>query len=146
MGNADTEEVILHMEPEAKPEAQPGTVENDPAAEAFARLEGELALMRRAVEHLAAERADIVIPDYGKTLVEMTKRLDVMSGSVDDIAEHPAMQLTPERLGVRIEAVAVSARRSDHERIDQASKDARQAAQDMKAAITQVRTAAFGRA
>lgn len=140
MENADTEEVTRNMEAEPEPEA--AKIESDPAAEAFAQLEGELALMRRAVQHLASERADIVIPDYGKTLVEMTKRLDAISGSLDDIAEHPAMQMTPERLGARIEAVAASARRADHERIDQASKDARQAAQNMKAAITQVRTAA----
>jgi hypothetical protein len=30
--------------------------------------------MRRAVQHLAAERADIVIPDYGTTLTDMAKR------------------------------------------------------------------------
>ncbi|MBK9589660.1 MAG: hypothetical protein IPO50_14550 [Sphingomonadales bacterium] len=31
--------------------------------------------MRRAVQHLAAERADIVIPDYGTTLTDMAKRM-----------------------------------------------------------------------
>jgi ElaB/YqjD/DUF883 family membrane-anchored ribosome-binding protein len=148
MEKANNEEVTLDTEAETEPEIQlqpePGstTVESDPAAEAFARLEGEMALVRRAVQHLAAERADIVIPDYGATLTDMTKQLGAISESLDDIAVHPAMQLTPEHLGARIEAVAVAARRADHERIDQASKEMRQAAQDMKAAITQVRTAA----
>ena len=32
--------------------------EADPAAAAFSRLEREMALMRRAVEHLAAEKVD----------------------------------------------------------------------------------------
>ena len=147
MDNA--EEVTLDMEAEAedevKPEPQPAEPNIDPATEAFARLEGEMALVRRAVERLAAERADIAIPDYGATLTDMTKQLAAISESLDDIAEHPAMQLTPERLGARIEAVAVAARRADHERIDQASKEARQAAHDMKAAITQVSTAAYQR-
>lgn len=152
MDNANNEEVTLDTEAETETETEPEiqlqpepgstTVESDPAAEAFARLEGELALMRRAVQHLAAERADIVIPDYGATLTDMTKQLGAISESLDDIAVHPAMQLTREHLGARIEAVAVAARRADHERIDQASKEMRQTAQDMKAAITQVRTAA----
>lgn len=144
MDNADTEEVTLDIkaEAEAEPQPKPVPVDSDPAAEAFARLEGEMALMRRAVQHLAAERADIIIPDYGATLTAMTKQLAAVSESLDDIAEHPAMQLTPERLGARIEAVAGAARRADHERIDHASKEARQAANDMKAAITQVHTVA----
>lgn len=144
MDNA--QEVTLDMEAEAeneaKPEPQPAEPDIDPATEAFARLEGEMALMRRAVERLATERADIVIPDYGATLTDMTKQLAAVSESLDEIAEHPAMQLTPERLGARIEAVAAAARRADHERIDQASKEARQAAHDMNATVTQARTAA----
>jgi Family of unknown function (DUF6118) len=142
--NADTEEVTLDIKAEAEDEPQPKPVpvESDPAAAAFARLEGEMALVRRAVERLAAERADIVIPDYGATLTDMTKQLVEVSESLDEIAEHPAMQLTLERLGARIEAVAASASRADHERLDHASKDALQAAHDMKAAVTQVRTAA----
>ena len=139
-------EVTLDMEAEAedeaKPEPQPVEPDIDSATEAFARLEGEMALVRRAVERLAAERADIVIPDYGATLTDMTKQLAAVSESLNDIAEQPAMQLTPERLGARIDAVAVAARRADHERIDQASKETRQAAHDMKAAITQVHAAA----
>jgi hypothetical protein len=50
-----------------------------PPPRRFARLEGELALMRRAVQHLAAERADIVIPDYGTTLTDMAKRMGAIT-------------------------------------------------------------------
>ncbi|MBK7284938.1 MAG: hypothetical protein IPI83_11650 [Sphingomonadales bacterium] len=107
MNNANTEEVKLDMEAEAedevKPEPQPAEPNIDPATQAFARLEGEMALVRRAVERLAAERADIVIPDYGATLTDMTKQFAAISESLEDIAEHPALQLTPERLGARIE-------------------------------------------
>lgn len=149
----DTEEVTLDLKEEAEPDAQaepePSKVvqaadtepEADPAAEAFARLEGELALMRRAVQHLAAERADIVIPDYGKTLGGMAKQIDAISGSLGEIAEHPAMQMTPEGVGERIEVAAVAARRVDQERIEQAQKDSRQATQELRAALAQVRTA-----
>ena len=49
--------------------------EPDPATQAFARLEGEMALVRRAVQNLATEKAEIDIPDYSNTLGEMAKRL-----------------------------------------------------------------------
>lgn len=136
---ADDVELELDLEPEPDPPAPEGA--SDPAAEAFARLEGELALMRRAVQHLAAERADIVIPDYGTTLTDMAKRLGAISRGITTIADHPAMQLTPDSLGARIEAVAESARRSDHDRIKQARTDLNHAAQDMRAVTAQAQTA-----
>jgi hypothetical protein len=138
--NADTEEVTLDIEVEAEPE--PAKVEIDQAAEAFARLEGEMALMRRAVQHLAAERADIVIPDYGPTLTEMTKRLGAIAGSIGAIAEHPAMQVTPDGFGKRIEAAAQAARRDDQGRINDAHNELRQAAQGMRGVTSHARTSA----
>lgn len=98
-------------------------LDTDPAAEAFTRLEREMALMRRAVEHLASERADIVIPDYAATLAEMAKRLSAMSRGIATIAEQPAMKLTPDTMAARIEALAQSARRADHDQIIQARQD-----------------------
>lgn len=153
METTDTEEVQLDLEaePEAEKKAEAAVeaaaspaveVQNDPAAEAFTRLEGEMALMRRAVQHLAAERADIVIPDYAPTLTEMTKRLGAISGSIDDIAEHPAMQITPDSFGRRIEAAAEAARRGDQGRINVAHNELRQAARDMQAVTTRARTSA----
>lgn len=136
---ADDVELELDLEPEPDPPAPEGA--SDPAAEAFARLEGELALMRRAVQHLAAERADIVIPDYGTTLTDMAKRLGAISRGINTIADHPAMQLTPDSLGTRIEAVAESARRSDHDKIRQARADMDHATRDLRSLTAQARTA-----
>ena len=97
--DTDDVELPLDLEPEPEPEPDPATLDTagDPAAEAFARLEGELALMRRAVQHLAAERADIVIPDYGPTLTDMAKRMGAISESLKGIARHPALQMTHDR-------------------------------------------------
>jgi hypothetical protein len=144
MDNDDTQEVTLDIkaEAEAEPQPEPATVESDPAAEAFARLEGELALMRRAVQHLAAERADIIIPDYGATLTEMTKRLEDMAENLDCIEEHPAMQVTPDNFGRRIEAAAEAARRGDQTRINDAYNELRQAAQDMRSVTSHARNSA----
>ena len=83
---------------------------SDPATEAFTRLEHQLALMRRAVEHLAAERADIVIPDYGATLSGMSTNLAAVDQSLKAIGQMPALQFTPEDMGKRIEQTARSAR------------------------------------
>lgn len=154
MENTDAEEVTLDIGEEAEAEAKPkprakrkakprlAKVESDPAAEAFARLEGELALMRRAVQHLAAERADIIIPDYGATLTEMTKRLEDMAENLDCIEEHPAMQVTPDNFGRRIEAAAEAARRGDQARINDAYNELRQATQDMRGVTSRARNSA----
>lgn len=142
--DADDVELPLDLEPEPEPEPDPATPDTagDPAAEAFARLEGELALMRRAVQHLAAERADIVIPDYGATLTDMAKRMGAISESVKGMAGHPALQMTPDSIGNRIAAAAEAARRSDQDRISQARSDLNHAAQEMRSVISNARTAA----
>lgn len=149
MENADAEEVELEIETDdangdapAPEEEQGAEVKSDPAAEAFARIERQMAMMRRAVEHLAAERADIVIPDYEATLAEMTKQLGAISGSIDNIGDHPAMQVTPHSFGRRIEAAAEAARRGDQGRINDAQNEIRQAAQAMRTVTTHARTSA----
>ena len=142
--DTDTDDVELSLDLEPEPEPHPANPDTagDPAAEAFARLEGELALMRRAVQHLAAERADIVIPDYGATLTDMAKRMGAISESLKGMAGHPAMQMTPDSIGNRIAAAAEAARRSDHDRISQARSDLNHAAQEMRSVTAQARTAA----
>ncbi|HEX7751026.1 MAG TPA: DUF6118 family protein [Novosphingobium sp.] len=138
----DDVELTLDLEPEPDPDAPVPEAAGDPAAEAFARLEGELALMRRAVQHLAAERADIVIPDYGATLTDMAKRMGGISESLKGMAGHPAMQMTPDSIGNRIAAAAEAARRSDQDRISQARIDLNHAAQEMRNVTAHARTAA----
>lgn len=136
----DDVELTLDLKPEPEPDPPTPDTVSDPAAEAFTRLEGELALMRRAVQHLAAERADIVIPDYGPTLTDMAKRMGAIDGSLKGMAGHPAMQMTPDSIGQRIAAAAEAARRSDQDRISQARSDLNQAAQEMRSATAHART------
>ena len=140
--DTDDVELTLDLEPEPDPDPPILEVEGYPAAEAFARLEGELALMRRAVQHLAAERADIVIPDYGATLTKMVKRLGEIDESLGEMADHPAMQMTPDSIGQRIAAAAEAARRSDQDRITQAWSDLNHAAKEMRSVSAHARTAA----
>jgi len=140
--DTDDVELTLDLEPEPKPDPATPDTASDPAAEAFARLEGELALMRRAVQHLAAERADIVIPDYGATLTDLAKRMGAISESLKGMARHPALQMTPDSIGNQIAAAAEAARRSDQDRISQARSDLNYAAQEMRSVTSYARTAA----
>lgn len=105
----------------------------DPAAQAFAQLRGEVALLRRAVEQLASERADIVLPDYSATLGKIALTLGEIGGDIQQMAASPALKLTPESLAQRIDTAAQSARRSDHaaqiearDRLDRATAELRQ--------------------
>ena len=113
--------------------------EADPATRAFARLEGEMALMRRAVEHLAAEKAEIVIPDYSTTLGEMAKRLGVIAQGLVTIADKPAMHLTPEELAARIEAAAEKSRASDKATLREAREAHHEAARIIHGLVGAVR-------
>lgn len=95
---------------------------DDTAAEAFARLEGEVALVRRAVQQLAAEKAEIRIPDYSRTLGELVKRLGAAEQTLETIAGKPAMELTPEDMAQRINRAARQARESDASELRQAEE------------------------
>ena len=95
--------------------------EDDPAVIAFTQLEGEIALMRRAIEQWAAEKTDIDSPDYSSTLGEMAKRLAA-------IEDKPAMTITPEDMASRIAAAAANARREDRTVLAEARKQHDEAA------------------
>lgn len=100
----------------------------DPATRAFNRLEGEMALMRRAVEHLATEKAEIDIPDYSSTLGEIAARLVAIEGK-------PAMQMTPEDMAARIAAAATAARREDRAALAGARQQQDEAAQALRSLV-----------
>lgn len=104
----------------------------DPAAQAFAQLRGEVALLRRAVEQLASERADIVLPDYSATLGKIALTLGEIGGDMQQMAQSPALKVTPESLAQRIDTAAQTARRADHaaqiearDRLDKATAELR---------------------
>lgn len=72
------------------------------AAEAFARLDdrvagldGRIALMARAVEHMAAERLSIEIPDYNPTLEKTNAHLAGITKRLKAIEDAPALDMTP---------------------------------------------------
>ena len=80
----------------------------DAATEAFEQVRvaveqqrGELALMRRAIEGLAAERTSIDVPDYSETLGHVVQGLEGINGRLDQvttaIVKSPIMPPSPPR-------------------------------------------------
>lgn len=108
--------------------------ESDDPAEAFDRLraviEGqnrELALLRRAVEGLAAERPAIDVSDYSETLGVLQQGVDTATGRIDHVvhilSKAPVMAMTPEHMAQRIAAAGNAARREDQAALAKAGED-----------------------
>lgn len=125
--------------PSNAPEPEPRV---ETAAEAFARLDdrvarldGRIALMVRAVEHMAAERLNIEIPDYNPTLEKTNAYLAAIQKRLSAIEDAPALDMTPEDMGARIAAVAREARDADKANIQQAQQSQMSAVQALRQII-----------
>jgi len=146
----EADDVELDLEPEEEPE--PGLRSSaaldeqaDPATQAFARLERQMALMRRAVEHLSTERVEIAVPDYSATLGKLAGDLAKVAQSVAQIAAEPALKHTPLTMAERIAQAAETARRSDHDRLLQAQIELGTAGEELRRMVGTIRTAAVQR-
>lgn len=137
------EEVQLDLEVEEPPaqQTEPEVAqESDPATEAFARLEGEMAMVRHTVQNMARERADIVIPDYTATLGQMANQLEEVSEILGVIDGKPAMTLTPETIANQIAHASENSRRYDSDQLMKAQNFHRQATAEMHALVGRART------
>lgn len=120
------EEVQLDLdveEPTAPETESEALTETDPATEAFARLEGEMAMVRHTVQNMARERADIVSPDYTATLGQMAKQLAQVSKTLSTIGNKPAIELTPEDIAVQIKRASLDIQRDTSDLFRQGRKD-----------------------
>ena len=141
------EEVQLDLEVEEPPAPQPesepeiGTAEeSDPATEAFARLEGEMAMVRHTVQNMARERADIVIPDYTATLGQMSHQLAEVSKTLGTIGNKPAIELTPEDIAVQIKRASLDMLRDASDLFRHGRKDLDLATGRLAAIVGRVRS------
>ena len=84
--------------------------QGDAAEEAFDQLRTEVALLRRAVEGLAAadERHEPV--DYGPTLAKLASQLAAVDKRIGAVAQSPLLTLTPALVVADIQAAAARAR------------------------------------
>lgn len=139
----DDEQSLLN-EPEPKPRP-------NAAAEAFAhlservaameeRLDGRMAVMARALEHIAIEKQSIEFPDYGPTLAKMNGYLATLAGQTKTIMDAPAMQMTPESMAERIAEAADAAREADRATIKKSLELHHQAHAEQMRAVGTIRT------
>ncbi|RJX66082.1 hypothetical protein D6858_14060 [Tsuneonella suprasediminis] len=145
MEDDNIEEVQLDMEVEEPPAPQPkpeldAAEESDPATEAFARLEGEMAMVRHTVQNMARERVDIVIPDYTATLGQMADQLAQVSKTLTAIGNKPAIELTPEDIAVQIKHASLDMLRDSSDLFRQGRKDLDHATGRLAAIVGRVRT------
>jgi len=138
----DEQSLLNEPEPELRPNA---------AAEAFAhlservaameeRLEGRMAVMARALEHIAVEKQSLEYPDYGPTLAKMNGYLATLAGQTKKIMDAPAMQLTPESMAEQIGEAAQAARATDKATIKKSLELHHQAHADQMRAVGTIRT------
>ena len=103
------------------PEPQPST---GTAAEAFARLaarveamdarfDGRLAVIARALEHIAIEKQSIEVPDYNPTLGKINANMAEFAKHIKALSQSEALRMTPENMAERIDAAAEAARQAD---------------------------------
>ncbi|KEQ51688.1 DUF6118 family protein [Sphingobium chlorophenolicum] len=112
--------------------------DGDPAL-AFERLRGEVALLRRAVEGLTAARESIDIPDYEPTLARTEKVLGILAQQVEGMRKNPAMMLTPETLGGRLNATIAEATRELQAQVRAAKSTLDDAARAMSGLVASAR-------
>lgn len=130
--------------PSNAPEPEPRA---ETAAEAFARLDdrvagldGRIALMVRAIEHMAAERLEVDIPDYNPTLEKTNAWLANILQRLETIEGAPALDVTPENMGARINMAAQKAREDDEASIRRVRQDQRDTVQALRQIVGHART------
>lgn len=111
-----------------------GETGDDPTA-AFEQLCGEVALVRLAVEGLARARESIDIPDYQPTLANTEKILLALTQRVDVIAKSPAMKLTPETMGERVNASVAGATGELRNLVNSTRSDMSEATRELRGLI-----------
>jgi len=114
------------------------TTDSSPA-EAFEALRREVALLRRALEGLAAEQK--AQPDYSGVLAGIGARIREQNATLGAMAEAPALKLTPEAMGQQILRASQQVRAEDAKLLGHAQNGMTSAARQIEAALASARTA-----
>ena len=114
------------------------TTDSSPA-DAFEALRREVALLRRALEGLAAEQK--AQPDYSGVLAGIGARIKEQNAALGAMADAPALQLTPEAMGQQILRASEQVRAQDARLLGHAQQGMTNAAHRMEAVVEKVKTA-----
>ena len=113
----------------------------DPAALAFEALREEVALLRRAISGLAAERAAIEIPDYSETLGQLQQASQQSAKSLKALKELPILNASARDWARAIEEQGEPVRRNDRQALSCILGHLRQVAGEMSAKLSSARAA-----
>ena len=114
--------------------------EAETAQEAFTRVEGELALLRRAVERMAVERAELPEqPDYSETLAGMVQKIDATLQRADALVVAARDGATPRHVVDRIVAAGGDARAEDRRMIATAATELKDATRVLQGVVASAR-------
>lgn len=91
--------------------------ELDPAAEAFEALRGEVALLRRALEGIAAEHRSLEIPDYSESIARVTSMVSSIGKRLVALSDLPAFALSPQDFSDKILSASEIVREQDQQTI-----------------------------
>tara|TARA_R110000782_G_scaffold19165_1_gene52406 strand:- start:24689 stop:25201 length:513 start_codon:yes stop_codon:yes gene_type:complete len=108
-------------------------------ADAFEALRREVALLRRALEGLAAEQK--AQPDYSGVLAGIGQRVREQNAALGAMAQAPALQLTPEAIGQQILRASQQVRAEDARLLGHAQNGMAAAARQIESALATARTA-----
>jgi len=108
-------------------------------ADAFEALRREVALLRRALEGLAAEQK--AQPDYSGVLAGIGQRIREQNATLGAMAEAPALQLTPEAMAQQILRASEQVRAEDARLLSLAQNGMTGAARQIEAVLATARTA-----
>lgn len=115
-------------------------VGDDAAAEAFEELRAEVTLLRRAVERLAAERAEVPEqPDYSETLGRIAQAIVKLGQRMDVLAERPGVSISPEGIARQITAAGASVRAEDQRTIAAARQGLEEATRKLDSYVVSAR-------
>ncbi|WP_374594982.1 hypothetical protein [Sphingosinicella sp.] len=114
------------------------TTDSSPA-DAFEALRREVALLRRALEGLAAEQK--AQPDYSGVLAGIGARIREQNAALGAMANAPAVQLTPAALGQQILRASEQVRAEDARLLGHAQNGMTAAVRQIERALSTARTA-----
>ncbi|WP_232313881.1 DUF6118 family protein [Sphingobium sp. TCM1] len=104
------------------------------------RLDGRLAVIARALEHIAVEKQSIEVPDYNPTLGRINATLADLAKRIKAVEQSEALRITPESMAERIAAAAEAAREADRIALKELRELNRQTIAAMNRVIGKVRT------
>ena len=113
----------------------------DAAAQAFEALRGEVSLLRRAMEGLAAEHRSLEIPDYSESIARIASMVSSIGKRLVALSELPAFALSPEGFSRQVISVGEAIRDQDRQTIMIARDTFREAVSELTQRLQSARQA-----